>query len=74
MGKEVILVTAEGCPFCSETKNLLDKKGVQYNELTPEEYNKKYKEEIKNVPLTCLIEEGIKRCVIGFNKEELDKL
>jgi len=74
MGKEVILVSEEGCPFCYETKNLLNKKRVQYNEMTPEEYNKLYKEEIQSVPLTCLIEEGKKRCIIGFNKEELDKL
>lgn len=74
MEKEIILVSEDGCPFCYETKNLLKKKGVQYNEITPEEYNKLYKEKIHSVPLTCLIEEGIKKCIIGFNKEELDKL
>lgn len=68
--KKIILVTAEECPFCKLTKSFLDKKGIKYKEMTPEEYEKEYKEEVLGVPITC----NKDKCVAGFNPKELENI
>lgn len=71
---ETFIITQTGCPFCEETKNFLNNKGTKYKELTIEEYEEKFKEEIDLVPLTCSIKDGKKRCVTGFDEFELIKI
>jgi len=70
MEEQIILVTQEGCPFCKATKDFLDKKGIKYKEISPEEYEKIYKQEILAVPVTC----NKNKCVVGFDAKELEKL
>ena len=31
--KKIIIYTTDNCPYCHNAKNLLDRKGVEYNEV-----------------------------------------
>lgn len=42
--KHIFLYTMDGCPHCSNMKDLLKKEGIEYHERNIKDYNEEYKQ------------------------------
>ena len=47
MQKKVVIYTTQGCPYCADAKELLNKKGVKYEEIQVDKDPNKLAEMIK---------------------------
>lgn len=68
----VIIYTANSCPYCIKTKDYLSKKGVKYAERNVQENSQAKKELLamgyRTVPVIIINEEEI----VGFDKYRID--
>lgn len=68
----VIIYTANSCPYCIKTKDYLSKKGVKYAERNVQENSEAKKELLamgyRTVPVIIINEEEI----VGFDKYRID--
>ena len=71
--KSLVLYSDSRCPVCSEAKIYLRKQGISFEEINMDNYP-----ELSNIPVAPVIcqmgKKGKKgKCMVGFNKDELDK-
>ena len=71
--KTLVLYSDSQCPVCSEAKIYLRKQGISFEEINIDDYP-----ELRGMPFApviCQIKKGGKRgkCMVGFNKDKLDK-
>ena len=71
--KKLRLFVYKGCPVCSEAKIYLRKQGISFEEINIDDYP-----ELRGMPFAPVIcqlnkKGGKGKCVIGFNKDKLDK-
>lgn len=64
MQKKVVIYTTQGCPYCADAKELLNKKGVKYEEIQVDKDPNKLAEMIKlsqkrSVPQIFIDQESI---------------
>ncbi len=64
MQKKVVIYTTQGCPYCADAKELLNKKGVKYEEIQVDKDPNKLAEMVKlsqkkSVPQIFIDEESI---------------
>lgn len=64
MQRKVVIYTTQGCPYCADAKELLDKKGVKYEEIQVDKDPNKLDEMVKlsqkrSVPQIFIDEESI---------------
>lgn len=64
MQRKVVIYTTQGCPYCADAKELLNKKGVKYEEIQVDKDPNKLAEMVKlsqkkSVPQIFIDEESI---------------
>ena len=64
MQKKVVIYTTQGCPYCADAKELLNKKGVKYEEIQVDKDPNKLAEMVKlsqkrSVPQIFIDQESI---------------
>ncbi len=80
MDKDIRLYALSTCIHCKHTKELLDKKGIDYDytyvdQLTGEEKERKIEEVRQYNPKltfpTLIVND---KCIVGFKKEEIEEI
>ncbi|GIP31886.1 glutaredoxin family protein [Paenibacillus sp. J2TS4] len=72
VNNKVVVYTSAHCPYCTQVKNYLTEKGIEFEERNISK-DEKYAEElwntgVRSVPLTIIGDEKI----LGFNQAQLN--
>ena len=71
--KKIVLYYTKDCPVCKTAREYLKMKKVSFKEIDIDQHPEI--DYILASPVICqLNKKGKSRCVIGYNKEKLDKL
>ena len=72
--EEVIIYTSNTCPYCTQVKNYLSEKGIEYTEKNIQT-NKEARDELMkmgHMGVPVLVYDGQE--IVGFDKQKIDEL
>ena len=72
--KEIVVYTSNTCPYCTQVKNYLSEKGVEYTEKNIQT-SKEARDELMqmgHMGVPVLVSDGQE--IVGFDKQRIDEL